>query len=415
MGRDLTDLVVPLPPFDQDEIQVSEKIDEAQKKAEKAAKEAAKKEQRTAKLGKAKSLPESIADQTENVNEPSVPSEDLRQELIPMIEPADQAKAETEGYSPEESRIQQALGFLGPKKIEKIISTLRKFENRDNGRLHKRVIQLKNDLEEWDKRVKDAQREYGDPKFQRNTLDKPPFATDVSVESYPRLFRLLDTLFRLMEGFGEAVTDDCKIHIADDTVSFEVTEAKDKVDHVLTKKEAKALVEYNDAIKRSSYAHKPHIRKYDYIFNGTFKIALASGSNKDTVERKIEDDIVDLVILFYKSYDAIRKSRIAQEEQARVRAEQERRRQLLREQRQNELAKVRRLLNAVDDHKTAEDIRAYVKALIDVKAVVDEEVIEWMLKKADWIDPVTDQEDERLGTIDHTADQEDKLWFFKYY
>lgn len=309
--------------------------------------------------------------------------------------------------------VRSSLDFLEVDKVETIISVLSTFEVRENKRLHKKVSAYKESVDNWNKRVKAAERSYYDPKYQRNTLEQPKFIKEVSSQQLPRFYRLLDTLVTLFEEVGEIVTDDLGIRIGEDTVSFEIIESTEKINHELTKEEALQLVEYNDEVKRYSYASKPNIRKYDYIPNGAFRIKMSNGKYiKDTKTNKLEDVIPEIVLLFYQCYFETRAHREEWEETQRIREEERNRARLLQERIDQEKKKTRELFNILTDYKLANEIRKFADVLIE-SSTTDNETIQWILKKADWIDPTVSIEDELLGKREHQKSNEEKDKFLK--
>ena len=180
--------------------------------------------------------------------------EDFKEtDTVPSIEES------TEKFLFDVDVVRSSLDYLECEKIDTIISVLSTFEIKENKRLHKKVSSYKESVINWNKRVKASERNYYDSRYQRNTLEQPKFIKEFSSEQLPRLYRILDTLFSVFEQIGEIVTDDLCIRFGKDTVSFEIIESTDKINHELTKEEAQQLVKYNDEIKRQSYALKPDI------------------------------------------------------------------------------------------------------------------------------------------------------------
>lgn len=72
--------------------------------------------------------------------------------------------------------------------------------------------------------------------------------------------------------------------------------------------------------------------------------------------------------------------------------------------------KVKELLNIVEDMEIAEKIRKYTNRLKENNNLTCEEVewIDWMLKKADWFDPIISREDEIYGIREHYKDTKEK-------
>lgn len=309
--------------------------------------------------------------------------------------------------------VRSSLDYLESEKIETIIFVLSTFELKDNKRLHKKVSSYKESVVNWNKRVKAAERNYYDSRYERNTLEQPKFLKEISNEQLPRLYRILDTIFSVFEQIGEIVTDDLCIRFGKDIVSFEIIESTDKINHELTKEEAQQLVKYNDEIKRQSYASKPNIRKYDYIPNGIFRIKMPNGKYlKDTKSNKLEDMIPEIVLLFYQCYFEIRNRREQWEEAQRIREEEKQKARILQERIDQEKKKTREFLNILSDYKLANEIRKFVHILKESDKA-DQETIEWMSRKADWIDPTISADDELLGKREHHKADEEKDKFLK--
>lgn len=307
--------------------------------------------------------------------------------------------------------VRSSLDYLEIEKVETIISVLSTFEIKENKRLHKKVSSYKESVVNWNKRVKATERNYYNSRYQRNTLEQPKFIKEISSEQLPRLYRILDSIFSVFEQIGEIVTDDLCIQFGKDTVSFEIIESTDKINHELTKEEAQELVKYNDEIKRQRYASKPNIRKYDYIPNGNFRIKMPNGKYiKDSKSNNLEDVIPEIVLLFYRCYFEIRNRREKWEEAQRIREEEKQKARLLQEHIDQEKKKTREFLNIISDYKLANEIRKFVDIMKESNKA-NQETIEWMSRKADWIDPTISAEDELLGKRDHhkTDDEKDKL------
>lgn len=309
--------------------------------------------------------------------------------------------------------VRSSLNYLDAEKIKTIISVLSTFEVKENKRLHKKVSSYKESIVNWNKRVKASELSRYDSRYQGNTLEQPKFIKEISNEQLPRLYRILDTLFTVFEQIGEIVTDNLCIRFGKDTVSFEIIESTDKISHELTKEEAQQLVKYNDEVKRYSYASKPNIRKYDYIPNGVFRIKLSNGKYiKDTKLNTLEDMISEIVLLFYQCYFEIRTRREEWEEAQRIREEEKQKARMLQERIDQEKKKTREFLNIISDYKLANEIRKFVDVLKE-SSKTDKETIQWMLNKADWIDPTISIEDELLGKREHHKTDEEKDNFLK--
>lgn len=316
-------------------------------------------------------------------------------------------------YSLSTEEIRNLLFFLETDKIEKIVSVLSIYNSNSNQRINKYVLAYKEETIEWNKRVKSSELSSYNPRYKNNTLKQPKFIKDVSTNQLPRLYKILDILFSLFEQFGEVITDDLSIQINNDIISFEIIESKDTITHSLTKEEAQRLVIYNDEVKRRSYASKPKIPKYDYVPNGIFKIKLSNGKYiKDTKTIKLEDKIPETVILFYQCYFEIRTKREEYEKAQIIWEEQRRKAQELQECINLEKIKTREFLNMLSDYKLANEIRDFAGVLKEI-GKTDEDTLQWILNKADWIDPTISIEDRFLGTREHHQSNEEKDSFLK--
>ena len=316
-------------------------------------------------------------------------------------------------YSLNTEEIRNLSFFLEIDKIEKIVSVLSIYNSNSNQSLNKYVLAYKEKIIEWNKRVKSSELSFYDPRYQNNTLKQPKFIKDVSTEQLPRLYKILDILFSLFEQFGEVITDDLSIQISKDIISFEIIESKDTITHSLTKEEAQRLVIYNDEVKRRSYVSKPKIPKYDYVPNGIFKIKLSNGKYiKDTKTIKLEDMIPETAILFYQCYFEIRNKREEYEKAQVIWEEQRRKAKELQDYINLEKVKTRDFLNILSDFKLANEIREFACVLKDI-GKTDEETLQWILNKANWIDPTISMEDDLLGKRDHHKSKEEKDAFLK--
>ena len=301
-----------------------------------------------------------------------------------------------------------SLDFLDKDKRNFIADSLTNFEFKQNKKLHKKVVLYKERIVTWNKRVKAANRDYYDPNYQRNDLTQPQFIKEVSKEQLSRLYRLLDTICTIFENVGEKVTDDFNIQIGKDMVRFEIIESTDKIKHEITKDEAQLLMEYNDEVKRHSYASKPNVRKYDYTPNGVLRIKLSNGKYiKDTKSKQLEEMLPEIIILFYQCYFEIRKGREEWEEKERVREEERQEARKFQERVDQEKKKTKELLNIISDYKLATEIREYV-SILKKNNSADPATVEWMLKKADWINPINSSGDELLGKREHNKTEEEK-------
>lgn len=311
---------------------------------------------------------------------------------------------------------QEVLSFLNESDREKVLLAAEQIQmSAENTHLHKKIMAYRSVIKEWnknDKKPEGAQREY------KNYSSRPPFLAGViSTEALPRVFRILDSLFRQVESLGGTVNDDLSLKIRNETVQLEISEGQDIIDHVMTREETQALLIYKDAKRRNSWASEPQIRKHDYIFNGHLRICIREHRYfRDSDKNNVESRLGEMLIELYEESEVVRKKRMAREEAERKRLEEERLREERRNRYNEEVDKTMALLNMVQDHDMACKIRAFAAALetdnMDEKTA---KFIDWAMKKADWFDPIIARTDEVLGKREHEESEDRKSLKKRYY
>ena len=300
------------------------------------------------------------------------------------------------------------LPFLDSAEKKRVLQAASELRIRDKKRLHEQLIKYRKSMTEW--KQKEAQNQRG---YQRRNRpdDEPAFFNEISPESQQRAFLILDALFCAVEELGGKVNADLSMRVMADTVRIRIAEGQDKVKHELTKQEARALVEYNDRVKRNGWASKPQIRKYDSIYNGKLRIIFDNGEYiRDTGKEKLEDRLGDLLMRLYENAEEARIQRERLEEERRKREEEARRQAEIQKRKEDEVRRTRELLNQAEDYKIACEIRQYIAAVARQKDITPETAawIEWANRKADWYDPIVAAEDEYLGRREHSKPKEEK-------
>lgn len=307
----------------------------------------------------------------------------------------------------------QQLIFLPESEREKVLLAAQEIQMpAENAQLHKKIIAYKSVVKEWNKN--DTKPEGAQRKLS-NYFNRPPFLAGViSNESLPRVYRILDALFRQVEKLGGSVNDDLSLQVRNEHVRLEISEAQDEVKHVLTKQEAQALIVYQDEKRRHSWASEPQIRKHDYVFNGRLRINVRQGRYfRDTEKVNIESRLGEILLDLYEESEVVRLDREAREEAAHKQAEAERRKEERRKRYNMEVERTIALENAALDFETACRFRAYVKAVetscgqngLDDKTAA---WVDWAMKKADWFDPIVARDDELFGEREHEKSLEEK-------
>ena len=340
------------------------------------------------------------------VEEKKIVQEDL---VVTQNEPEPEKKNEEKEtvVVPEMSGI---LEFLDEDERQKVLRVACSLEISENTRLHKALVQYKKQIVEYNAKLKNAQNQrYYNPSYDKPE-NEPDFFKEVSEDGIKRFMSILDELFKAVEKLGGSVNDDLSIKIRSDIVRIRVAEAKDKIKHELTKQEAQALLKYEDEIKRHSWASKPQIRQYDYVYNGRIRIVFGEKSYiRDSEKEKLEDRLGDILISLYEKSEENRIIRERREEEQRKREEEARRQEEIRKRKENEIKLTKELANKAEDYHIACEIRAYIKAMIENgNEEATPEWIEWAFKKADWYDPTKDVEDEYLGKRDHGKNKDEK-------
>jgi hypothetical protein len=310
----------------------------------------------------------------------------------------------------------ETLSFLNEEDRSVVLSIATQIRLPDeNAKMHPTIIAHRKAVIEWKKK----HREQETRGYNRRGMDTPLFLADtVSEEALPRVLHIFGTLIKAMEPLECSLTSDLKFIVNGETVSFSVTEAKDEIRHIPTKEENVQLLKYEEDKRRHSWASKPKIKKYDYVYNGRITVSVnSSKSFRDCKSYVIEDRLGDLMISIYEAADILRQEREAREETESKRKEEERRKEERRQRVNEEVDQTLMLGNLSEDYDIACKIRRYINA-VEASGNLDSntmEWIEWAKAKADWYDPTIAREDEFFGKRDHrkNADQkklERKWW-----
>jgi len=306
---------------------------------------------------------------------------------------------------------QQTLAFLTEDERQKVLYAAEQIQVSDeNIKLHKKIKIYQSKVKEWnkiDRKPEGAQRGF------KNYTNRPPFLAGViSDETLPRVYQILDALYRQIELLGGFVNDDLSLTIRNENICLEIFEAQDEVKHEITRKEAQELIVYEDAMRHNKWASKPNIRKYDYRFNGKLRICIRQNRYfRDSEKEKVESRLGDMLIELYEESEVVRKNREAYEEAKRKEAEEKRLREERKIRYNEEVDKTIALTNMAQDYDTACKIRAYINALepkVDMNDEKTAKFIDWAKKKADWFDPTIAREDELFGEREHEKNDNEK-------
>lgn len=313
---------------------------------------------------------------------------------------------------------QRALAFLSEDERRKVLLAAENIRLPDeNARLHSKIRAYHSKVKEWNK---NDMRPEGSQKGFRNYSTRPPFLAGViSNETLPRVYRILDALYRQVEILGGSVNDDLSLTIRNEYVSLEIFEAQDEVKHEITRQEAQALIVYEDAKRHNKWASQPNIRKFDYVFNEMLRICIRQSRYfRDSDKEKVESRLGDMLIELFEESEVVRKNREAYESEKRREEEEKKRREERKIRYNEEVDKTTALTNMAQDYDLACKIRAYINALepkVDMNDEKTSEFIDWAKKKADWFDPTVARKDELFGERDHEENEERKTLKKSYY
>ena len=277
----------------------------------------------------------------------------------------------------------------------------------ENERMHPKITAHRRKVLEWKKNQNDKKSKVSN---RRSPSDVPFLAEGISDDMIPRACRMIDALIRAMEPLGHSLADDLSFNVNGERVSLSFSESQDQVLHTLSKEENMQLLKYEEERKRYSWASKPQIRKYDYIYNGKLSLAVAGQKGfRDCKSYVLENRLGDIMIQMYEAAESHKKAREAREEAERKRQEEERRKEAQQKRYNVEVDQTLALTRLAEDYEIACRIRRYVEAFVESGSMSAETVkwVEWAKSKADWYDPTVAREDDLLGKRDH-AQSEDK-------
>lgn len=301
------------------------------------------------------------------------------------------------------------LSFLSDEERRKIAEVIYDLNIDNYKKNHKVITEYKNKKKE--ERREERKANYFNPYYNIHNYVEKGYFENISKFEKDRCMKILSAIYYAIEELGGEVNKDFSLTIRDEHVELEIEELKDQAKHELTKEEAKQLSEYEDRKKVFTYASKPNIKKYDYVYNGKLKITCGNRKYiRETDKVKLEDKLGDIIIKLYEQSEEVKIERLAREERERKYQEEEERKEKIRNAKKNEAQKVKKLLNLAEDYRIACEIRNYINAILSQDNLSNEmkDWIKWANKKADWFDPIIDKEDEILGKREHEESLENK-------
>lgn len=307
-----------------------------------------------------------------------------------------------------------SLLFLSVDEKDRILNALNLLNINEQEKLHPKIIQHNKVIQSW----KQSHTLYPNASRKRDTYYNPPLSErepflyrDVSELSLHRIYKILSTLFRCVESLGGSVNEDLTLTIRNEIVRYKIIETEEKIPHVLTPKEQKAMEQYEKGRIAGTYAYKPNIRKWDYVFNGKLRFSVLNNKYyRDSKSILVEQRLPEILVDLYEESENVRIQREKKEAAAKKAEEERKVKERRREIYNEEVERVVALENEAEDYAMACKIRAYVSA-IESQPNIDEktqEWIKWAKAKADWYDPVIAKEDEQFGIREHCKNKDQK-------
>ncbi|NLB56773.1 MAG: hypothetical protein GX811_13610, partial [Lentisphaerae bacterium] len=328
---------------------------------------------------------------------------------LPNSGKTDQKRGIRTGVTYQKEVEKETLAFLSEEDRSIILAVAAQIILPDgNAKMHSQIITHRKTIAEWKKRNKENEK----TGWNRRNGEPAPFLADaLSDDTLLRACRIIDALIKAMEPLGCSLTNDLGFVVNGEAVRIAFSEAQDKNIHTPTKEENLQLLKYEEERKRNSWASKPQIRKYDYVYNGHISLLVHSQKSfRDCKSYVVEERLGDIMIEMYEASESIKNDRKACEDAERRHQEEECRKEEKRKRYNIEVDRTLALTNLAEDYDTACKIRHYI-AIVEASGTPDEkaaEWIEWAKGKADWYDPTVAREDEFLGQRNHEEDAEKK-------
>lgn len=309
-------------------------------------------------------------------------------------------------YQPKQSR-EDSLTFLTEEDRIALMAVAAQIRIPDeNERMHSKIIAHRKVIASWKKERKDI----SDIRYRSRYAEEPPYlASGISEDSIPRTCHILDALAKAAEPLGCKLKDNLTFIVSGEVIKLSFSEAKDKVEHVLTKEENRKLLEYQEERKRYKYASAPQIPKYDHPYNGRLILDISMGKSFRDSSVRLEERLGDILCEMYVAAENTKQERLKQEEIERQRQEEQRKREERRKRHDLEVDKTLALEHEAEDYDIACKIRSYIQARVAAHSEEDlTEWVEWATAKADWYDPTIAREDEFFGVRNHSETKDKK-------
>ncbi|AFL99875.1 hypothetical protein Desde_1456 [Desulfitobacterium dehalogenans ATCC 51507] len=236
-------------------------------------------------------------------------------------------------------------------------------------------------------------------KYRDNVGILPIHVSDANIN---RAYRILDTLIHAiedMEGYIQVGQDSGKdkanFTVMHSNLCFELKEEKSK------KRSSPESTEILPNMELSFLAKS--------WFDHEFKYSL---EYKDKNNEPLEDQVGNIIYDIFAVANKLLALEKMEEREAHRKEEEWKRQRRLEKMRNGELEEVKLLQQAASDWDNAQKIRRFTDAMESIISQVADEKqqaklvrwLKWARDKADWLDPLTENEDELLGKSRHLFD-----------
>ena len=237
-------------------------------------------------------------------------------------------------------------------------------------------------------------------------------AIEVTKESVDRACRLAGVLFTELERQGVSVSLDKEskssvLDVGGIQLKITITEHLCRSKHERTKAEQRAMDRWNDSFRYPAVSLEyPSVPEYDFSPTGLLTISVGRYPQRnwrDSTKRRLESRLGTVVSEILSLTDDIRAAEKKRARREKERKEQSEAHQQALELWQGERVAVRQLVRDARKWESALQIRRYIDAFNVSGAPVPggadvRDWSDWARKKADWLDPLVNVEDEILDS-----------------
>ena len=330
------------------------------------------------------------------------------------LPPANKGQDIRYGINPNAPKVEKddLISFLNPEEEKTLHEVIRSFRISKSDEFCEEIREHQKVVNEWNKKntsIEGLRCSYMDYQYRRTSgkYSRPPILAGViSKSGLERVYRILDALVKGMKQLGYSVNEDMSFQIQGERVDFYIYEKQSYFEHIITPEDIKKLEKYKKDIKRNRWAEKPFIPTEDYLFNGKMLFNTKKYSYvQDKDETFIEEHLFDMFMQLMQQSEIVKRERLAKEEMERKRSEERRLRELPITTYNDEIDKLKDLINRANDFDLAMKIRTYVNYIPNQYTnPKSRKYVTWARGKADWYDPTVNKKDAILGRRNHNRE-----------